>query len=518
MPPKKIIITAALLASLAACSLVLVMPSFNSDLAGQIFLIAMLAAIALSGKTLFARPKWSFYALAVVSLLSIPFVIIARSFGGVDVMALMFHIEFGAGGATLEGLDNPALSALVATFGFLLSAHMLRTHLKLGHWFKLSLTIALVLVNPLTVHFVTTLLRGNVSSFLNDRLAEPERLDGDIVLPDVVLVYLEGMESSLFLPALFPQEMAPIATLYQDGVRFEGVGQAEGTGWSMAGIFATQCGLPSLPQGSEWILGSQHRESYAPDVTCLGDIFEERGYSMEFLVGAPSDFASMDAFYRDHGNVPVIGMEHFGQFYDAETLELAQAGWILDDQLLFDLSRRRFNTLSASDEPIAMIVQSSSTHGDTVFASRNCTESGRGETNNDLRGAIRCLALELVSFVEFLRANAREGRPLAIAIMSDHFIHGKSITDHIDHSERENLVLLIDYGREGQVISRPATMFDVYPTILAWLGFAPENARAGLGVSLFSQNPTLNEELGLEALDDQLLYGTPPLALTGWRE
>lgn len=46
-------------------------------------------------------------------------------------------------------------------------------------------------------------------------------------------------------------------------------------------------------------------------------------------------------------------------------------------------------------------------------------------------------------------------------------------------------------------------MMDVYPTILAWLGFVAPDARAGLGRSLIAEGagPSLVAEFGAEGFD-----------------
>lgn len=46
--------------------------------------------------------------------------------------------------------------------------------------------------------------------------------------------------------------------------------------------------------------------------------------------------------------------------------------------------------------------------------------------------------------------------------------------------------------------------FDVLPTTLAAMGYNIEGNRLGLGTNLFSTNPTLMEELGLDNVETEL--------------
>ena len=45
---------------------------------------------------------------------------------------------------------------------------------------------------------------------------------------------------------------------------------------------------------------------------------------------------------------------------------------------------------------------------------------------------------------------------------------------------------------------------DLFPTMLSAMGFQIEGNRLGLGVNLFSQQPTLVEQLGRDALNAEL--------------
>ena len=51
---------------------------------------------------------------------------------------------------------------------------------------------------------------------------------------------------------------------------------------------------------------------------------------------------------------------------------------------------------------------------------------------------------------------------------------------------------------------RQYTHMDLFPTILASMGFTIQGDRLGLGTNLFSWEPTLEEQYGRQWLDDQL--------------
>ena len=57
---------------------------------------------------------------------------------------------------------------------------------------------------------------------------------------------------------------------------------------------------------------------------------------------------------------------------------------------------------------------------------------------------------------------------------------------------------------EGGTAERIFTSFDMFPTTLAAMGFTIEGNRLGLGVNIFSSEPTLAERLGYEYLDTEI--------------
>jgi phosphoglycerol transferase len=61
-------------------------------------------------------------------------------------------------------------------------------------------------------------------------------------------------------------------------------------------------------------------------------------------------------------------------------------------------------------------------------------------------------------------------------------------------------------GVKPKAVERPAAMFDVYPTILDAMGFDLPNDKAGLGVSLLGDHPTLLETMGMAVLDHSIRY------------
>ena len=63
----------------------------------------------------------------------------------------------------------------------------------------------------------------------------------------------------------------------------------------------------------------------------------------------------------------------------------------------------------------------------------------------------------------------------------------------------------ISWLLNGDVKNRKFNNFDLYPTILASLGFEIEGNKLGFGTNLYSGEKTLSEKLGSSYVDKELL-------------
>jgi phosphoglycerol transferase len=70
----------------------------------------------------------------------------------------------------------------------------------------------------------------------------------------------------------------------------------------------------------------------------------------------------------------------------------------------------------------------------------------------------------------------------------------------VDYEDRTlyNCFINADLPTERGTVGREFTAMDMFPTTLAALGFTIEGDRLGLGTNLFSDRPTLCEEMGYD--------------------
>jgi phosphoglycerol transferase len=489
-------------------------PWIKPDKPGIAALLVLIALLALVRLSPWNGPQrgWWMLILALAALL--PFAVVARSFGRIDMLSFFFHLDFGMEGASLAGLENEIAAGVLSTLFILIAALGLNAALGRPRLFLVGIAVGLVLLNPLIRFAAAAALTPPVDSGLERRLADPEPLV-PASRPDLVIVYLEGFELRYRDPALFGDAFAALQPYADRALDLTGVRQVEGTGWSLAGVIASQCGVPLLPNGLRFRNNFTAQTDFLSGRTCLSDILTAHGYRAEFVVGGDLGFGGLDHFLQTHGYQGQYGMAEVSAMFPPDEVEAATIGWILDDQMTFDAARLRHAALIASPQPYMLVVQTIGPHGRTSWLSRRCSPDGRGAFSSDITAVVRCTAEDTARFLDDLQA-AQPGRPVNIVILSDHLSHYPGEDRGWPQENRRNTLLLISPGTAPGVNDAAGSMLDVYPTLLDWLGLAAPPMRAGLGVSLFSGEPTLAAEFQPDDLNYTFLHD-PRLANAVWR-
>lgn len=104
---------------------------------------------------------------------------------------------------------------------------------------------------------------------------------------NVVYIYAESLERTYFNPA-FPDLAPQLNQQMQSGLDFTATAQLPGTDYTIAGMVASQCGIPLFApfEGN----ASSSLSSFYPQSLCLGDILKNSGYQNWFIQGADLRF------------------------------------------------------------------------------------------------------------------------------------------------------------------------------------------------------------------------------------
>ena len=84
-----------------------------------------------------------------------------------------------------------------------------------------------------------------------------------------------------------------------------------------------------------------------------------------------------------------------------------------------------------------------------------------------------------------------------------------NLVENVSYYDRTVYNCFLNCGLPARTGNRELTTMDLFPTVLAAMGFQIEGDRLGLGANLFSGRPTLCEELGYDALNAEIRKYSP---------
>ncbi|MGJ8617340.1 MAG: sulfatase-like hydrolase/transferase [Sulfitobacter sp.] len=502
-----------------------------SDIEYALWLLAILAVvIALTRVPRFvdgrARRRYLLKLLVLVPPIALifPLTVVVLIFGKTDLAAFVFHLVFAMDGTPLGHVVPYILTALIYWGVILVTLYRLHYLLARIPFWWVAIAVFILAVNPLIHDVAYNRLYaeyGNVPSLMK-HFAEPQVIDAQQgPKPDLIVVYLEGLEQTYGQDS-FGAILDPLKELMPNAVVLDNVGQAFGTGWSLGGTVSSLCGVVLLPQGARPQSQMSDVQYIVPEVRCLPDILSERGYDMTYMstvkiTGEKMGYYGFDNFFGTHQLTHIIDRDNADTPRARAGRKQALDGWGLRDQDLFEIGLDTVKERIKADRPYALFLATMDTHGPYAFMSPSCVEAGQPATSGDLADAVQCSSRLVRDFVEDVRTLTK-GRPTRIVLTSDHLAHHNNLADRLEQYDRRNLVMLIGGDDAPRVISKPAMMADLYPTLLEWLDLsATQPTRAGIGMSLLGDEPTLTETLTPKGLDRRLKVDVP-LARHIWRQ
>ncbi|MGM0701821.1 MAG: sulfatase-like hydrolase/transferase [Pseudomonadota bacterium] len=441
---------------------------------------------------------WSLFPIALWGL----YIYLADSFGEVDLGAVFFHLQAGMQGH--GGIDR-SLAAIGYTLSMvaLLVSFTWLTHHD-GRWQRIEHFLALVLLasNPLLygVSQRGAAIVTDDGAWVDRQYVEPVVLEAPASPPNLLLLYLESIERTYSDRERFGDAYADLEAIGEEALVFEGVKQIDNTGWTMAGMIASQCGTPLMPAGLLHDSQLEPLDQVVPGVDCLGDVLSSHGYRLSYLGGASTDFAGKGVFYEDHGFERVLGRDALQPRLDDPDYV---NNWGLYDDSLYDFTVDEIRRLNATNEPWGVVSLSITGHAPNGYPAERCRERQGEFDGQDILYSVECSTWLARKLIERLETEGLLNNTLVV-IASDHLTMRVSAWESLIESERENTFMLLGPYVPAERRHRSSSMMDVFPTVLEAMGFTIDWHRAGLGVSLLSNEPTLVEEHGLETLNARM--------------
>lgn len=440
---------------------------------------------------------WSLVPLIIWGI----YVYLADSFGIVDLGAVFFHLQAGMADHGGAGKMVAAVLYTVVMIGVLASVTWLTRNDQRWRLAERFFALVLVASNPLLFGLGqrSAAIVTDDGAWLDRRYMPPPTSELHDA-PNVLLMYLESIERT-YANELFGDAYEDLNVLGERGVVFEGVRQMDNTGWTMAGMIASQCGVPLMPAGLLHDSQFEPLSAVVPGVDCLGDILAAQGYRLSYLGGASTQFAGKGLFYRGHQFNTVHGREDIEpELADPEYVN----SWGLYDDTLYDITAEEIRRLNREDDgPWGVVNLSLAGHAPYGFPAQTCINRQGEFDGQDILYSVECSAWLARNLIERLESEGLLDNTLVV-VLSDHLTMRVSVWDQLTTLDRDNTLIMLGDGIAPQRIRRDATMLDVFPTLLDALGFNLDEHRAGLGASLLSDKPTLVEIHGINILNERL--------------
>ena len=412
--------------------------------------------------------------------------------------AVIFHIVHGISGFGVDEYIFPG----ILLFSFILFITLLIRVMssKLNYKSKkfdsfngliLVCAILSLVINPL-INDLT-----NVISFKNnyaDTDTNKYLNKNDIKLiknsKNIIFLYLEQFEQTYTDESLFPGLTPNLNRLKNQAVTFTNIISPKATNWTIAGMVASQCGIP-LITNIEVANNMGGMDKFLSSARCIGDILADNSYNLHYINGSNLEFAGKGKFYKSHGFKAVEGWEELKSRLINNSYK---SPWGLFDDSLYEINIDRLNNLRKDDKPYGLFTLTLDTHHPNGYLSSSCKNKIYKEGTNSILNSIHCADYMAASFIENI-INDDSFKDTVLVVLSDHMALKNTATSILDKGERRNLFFIFSDNLSSDKISKPGSMFDVAPTVMSLIG-ANTNG-LGLGRNLF--------------IEDSLMAGDKPM-------
>lgn len=418
--------------------------------------------------------------LAFISILLFLGYAIANYFTGKGIdSSVFYHLRFGITGTGLYEFRYLISAGMV--FTVLVAVFLVRMIMgKKKKVLKADKTIGPVLLlilscifNPASVDVYRFVSRETDSNefYVYYRTPDLRPIGKD---RNLIFVYAEGLERTLFNEQIFPGIVQDLRKVEERSISFTNIRQVAGTEWTMAGMIASQCGLPYF-YTSQLAIG-------------LGDLLKREGYHLAYYTGDAISFAGKKEFYSIHGFDEICGKKELEKHMEDKDYQYC---WGLYDDTLFDLAFKRLEALSKKKNRFAFFVSTMDTHG-SGNCSRSCKDRKYGDGSSENLNAVACADMLISRFVNRIRSSSFS-QDTVIVIASDHlaprFLNPS--VEKLKNFSRRNLFMINEPGTEKGIRQEQlGSTLDIGSTLLPFIGF---RGTIGLGRDLLSTDYSTKE-------------------------
>ena len=325
---------------------------------------------------------------------------------------------------------------------------------------------------------------------------------------NLILIIMESIENSFvdsasggnqsinLMPELLPADSNEI---HFSKNQFIGGGfNTEGASITISATVAKTTGVPLLLQRN-------YSDTLLEKVSSIYDILKINDYYNVFIQGTDANFSGTKNYVLAHGMNTLYDMHSLKKMQDIDNkyrnFRTFEAG--TTDRTILDISKHILDTLSKKKH-FSLTIATIETHFPYGFYNKNCEDKPKDMSEKaSLEATIRCASKDVRSFINWVKSQPFYPN-VEIVIVGDHLFMGDYLVEK-DMNKRKWYDLFINPAVMPQNIEREFSSVDIAPTILESLGFYIDNHKMGFGASLFSDEKTLVEKIGINALNREFV-------------
>ncbi len=385
----------------------------------------------------------------------------------------------------------------------------------------IACTLAVILSLSLLTHaaFNVELVEYIIHMFSESELYNDEYRDPDTVqisFPEekrnLIYIMLESMETSYMGSAdggAMPHSLIPeLEQLAQDNVNFShntnvgGFREVSGASWTIGSMVAHTSGAPlKVPDGiDDWQNGYGKDGVFLPGLTSISTVLAENGYNQALMVGSDANFGGRKTYYSTHG------VDAIYDIYTARNDGIVPPGyfewWGMEDLYLFEYAKEKLAELAQQEEPFAFTMLTVDTHH---IGGYKCELCGSDHEEN-YENVISCSSRQVAAFVDWIQQQDFYENT-TVVITGDHCSMDKGYFNrNVDPGYTRHIYncFINSAIAPANTANRQFSAVDMFPSTLAAMGCTIDGERLGLGVNLFSNQPTLMERMGYSKFNTEL--------------
>ena len=224
----------------------------------------------------------------------------------------------------------------------------------------------------------------------------------------------------------------------------------------------------------------------------------EAGYKNVMIKAADIQFTKADVFLKAHGFDEALGVNEILPALPNKdkSVYMGTFGGVTD-RVLYDFAKKKIESFD-DDKPFMLSLFTLDTHVPTVELDKSCDV-----IFDDLRDSFICADKAVYEFIEWFKGT-KYWDNTTVVIVGDHLLPSRIFYKGYPKRGIYNVFLNVPYGLNIDK-NKVFSTYDLAPTILESVGANLNPRRLGLGKSMFSDETSLIEKMGMHKLKIRLI-------------